>query len=364
MRFGPAGPIYYLTDGLGSVIALADSKGAMVGQFAYDAFGNSRGSSGAAAALPAGPGGDFRFQGAWLEAATGLYNFRAREYDPEVGRFLTRDPADPVLDEPERLNAYVFANSNPELYGDPTGWQFDLISLNVSLSIEGDLEGTEGALSQYTIDYMKSKVKGIMGELASKAFDLVMEQLTEEVEQTIAPGGGITRFFKAGRIFERYAQDALCGAGGPFGNILKQIWLEAKVSPQNGKPLSNGFNCSQLPNFRAGLINVLKGPIAPRPDFLFKQWPPLDQTSGHKGYLIGDIKLSLKAIYQKIVSNSTQWRAITQFAKYQNQQEYAPIVAFAALFGGSGGHDQDYWTKKLEQKAIQAGVIMFVLAAH
>ena len=42
MRFGPDGPIYYLPDGLGSVVALANAAGATVAQFAYDAFGNLR----------------------------------------------------------------------------------------------------------------------------------------------------------------------------------------------------------------------------------------------------------------------------------------------------------------------------------
>ena len=33
-------------------------------------------------------GGDFRFQGQWLESTTDLYHFRARYYEPESGRFV------------------------------------------------------------------------------------------------------------------------------------------------------------------------------------------------------------------------------------------------------------------------------------
>src|SRR5262249_49020666 len=150
----------------------------------------------------------------------------------------------PVLDEPERLNPYAFANSNPELFGDPAGWQFDLVSLNVSLGIDEILEGTEGAISEFTLNYFKSKARGILGEIAGKAFDLVLEQLTDSVEQAFGLPGGV---FQAGRTFEKYAQDALCSPAGPFSSILAQVWLEAKVST-SGQPVSDGFNGSQLPS--------------------------------------------------------------------------------------------------------------------
>ncbi|WP_377479960.1 MAG: RHS repeat-associated core domain-containing protein [Microcoleus anatoxicus] len=61
-------------------------------RFNYDSFGNLRNASGTAASLPGNAGGDFRFQGQWLDEATGLYNFRARYYDPETGRFMSYDP--------------------------------------------------------------------------------------------------------------------------------------------------------------------------------------------------------------------------------------------------------------------------------
>ncbi len=53
----------------------------------YDGFGNSRATNGPAPTIPTGAGGDFRFQGAWLEDGSGLYNMRAREYDTRLGRF-------------------------------------------------------------------------------------------------------------------------------------------------------------------------------------------------------------------------------------------------------------------------------------
>jgi hypothetical protein len=49
---------------------------------------------------------------------TALYYYRARHYDPKVGRFLQQDPLPP---RPEEMNAYVYVGSNPLRFKDPYG---------------------------------------------------------------------------------------------------------------------------------------------------------------------------------------------------------------------------------------------------
>lgn len=46
-----------------------------------------------------------------------LYCYRARTYDPKVGRFLQTDPLEP---RPEEMNAYVYVANNPANLIDPT----------------------------------------------------------------------------------------------------------------------------------------------------------------------------------------------------------------------------------------------------
>ena len=48
---------------------------------------------------------------------TGSYHYRARYYDPNVGRFTQEDPAG----ELGGLNLYAYAASNPLRFTDPTG---------------------------------------------------------------------------------------------------------------------------------------------------------------------------------------------------------------------------------------------------
>jgi RHS repeat-associated protein len=94
-------------DILGSVIAVSDEKGQPVAHHDFDAFGGL--------AEPVKPefANTVRFAGRPLDAATGLYDLRARFYDPRLGRFLTPDP---MLGDPARpltFHAYVYAGNNP-----------------------------------------------------------------------------------------------------------------------------------------------------------------------------------------------------------------------------------------------------------
>jgi len=55
-------------------------------------------------------------------AETGLYYYRARYYDPLIGRFIREDPAGWNAS----LNYYAYVNNNPVNFTDPTGfcvWQ-------------------------------------------------------------------------------------------------------------------------------------------------------------------------------------------------------------------------------------------------
>ena len=59
----------------------------------------------------------YLFQGRRLDEESGLYYFRNRYYDPEHGRFISRDP-EGFVDGP---NLYSFVNNNPINYVDLMG---------------------------------------------------------------------------------------------------------------------------------------------------------------------------------------------------------------------------------------------------
>jgi len=63
---------------------------------------------------------DYLFTGKEKDS-TGLHYFGARYYDPELGRFLTRDPVGGRTTVPQALNPYSYCLNNPLKYIDPDG---------------------------------------------------------------------------------------------------------------------------------------------------------------------------------------------------------------------------------------------------
>jgi RHS repeat-associated protein len=105
-----AGTHYYLTDGLGSTMALTDDTGAVVNTYDYDVFGAERASTGT-------QDNDFTFAGEEVDESTGLQYLRARYYDVETGRFASTDPLSPVTGP----NVYIYGLNQPTLFADPSG---------------------------------------------------------------------------------------------------------------------------------------------------------------------------------------------------------------------------------------------------
>ena len=102
---------FYHADGLGSITSLTDDPGGEVkGRYAYDSFGNLTSSTGTLA-------NNFRYTGREFDSETGLYYYRARYYDPEVGRFMSEDP----IGFSGGINFYRYVSNNPINFIDPFG---------------------------------------------------------------------------------------------------------------------------------------------------------------------------------------------------------------------------------------------------
>ncbi|MEQ4305106.1 RHS repeat-associated core domain-containing protein [Plantactinospora sp. B6F1] len=76
-------------------------------------FGNPRGP------VPPGWPGERGFVGGTVDG-TGLVQLGAREYDPDIGRFVSVDPLIDT-DDPQQLHGYAYANNSPVTFTDPDG---------------------------------------------------------------------------------------------------------------------------------------------------------------------------------------------------------------------------------------------------
>ncbi|MCM2349648.1 MAG: hypothetical protein NDI69_06480 [Bacteriovoracaceae bacterium] len=130
------GSYFYLKDDLGSIVDITDASGAVVQHYSYSSFGRIL-------AIKDGNGNDitgsplitpnFTYTGREIDSETGLYYYRARYYDPGLGRFLTEDPHPGRRASPKTFNSkYIYAANNPINLIDPTGRFFKLPRITLS----------------------------------------------------------------------------------------------------------------------------------------------------------------------------------------------------------------------------------------
>ena len=133
--------LYYVRDQLGSVIAVTDAVGKVLGATKYDAYGEVEASRGMQP--------DFGYAGMLRDSNSSLYLTQFREYDPVVGRWLSRDP----IGERGGENIYAYARSNPLFWTDPTGLAVTITIQRQGYSSTGNsMSGTITVTSDQTSD--------------------------------------------------------------------------------------------------------------------------------------------------------------------------------------------------------------------
>ena len=105
----------YHADKIGSIISVTNAVGEETDSITYDSFGALIDRTGDTHLR-------FGFTGEALDHESGLIYLRARYLDPQVGRFATQDQYQGDIALPVSANSYVYANSNPIKFTDPTGF--------------------------------------------------------------------------------------------------------------------------------------------------------------------------------------------------------------------------------------------------
>ncbi len=125
---------YYIYDGHGSTRLLTNEAGRITDRYAYDACGNLLKKEGDTE-------NDFLYTGEQYNANTGLYYLRARYMDPSIGTFISMDSYQGSLYDPVSLHKYLYANANPVMYTDPSG--YNAAGLVVRMEAENTLRASQ-----------------------------------------------------------------------------------------------------------------------------------------------------------------------------------------------------------------------------
>ncbi len=110
---GSGAQSYFLTDPLGSTVALADATGTAQTSYTYEPFGGTT-ASGASSTNP----NQFTGRENDSTGTLSIYNMRARYYSPSLQRFLTEDPIGFAGGGPD---LYSYVGNSPLDYADPLG---------------------------------------------------------------------------------------------------------------------------------------------------------------------------------------------------------------------------------------------------
>ncbi len=107
-----ANSAFYHADGNGNITAMVDGNQAIVAKYVYDPFGNTLAASGTLADV-----NTYRFSSQEYHQPSGLLLYLYRAYDPNLQRFISRDP----IEEEGGINLYGFVGNDPVDQLDPDG---------------------------------------------------------------------------------------------------------------------------------------------------------------------------------------------------------------------------------------------------
>jgi RHS repeat-associated protein len=207
-RIGNNAPLWYLYDGLGSVLGTIDQNGNLVQTRKYDVYGAVRASTG-------GSGTKHKFVGGLghpSEDETGLIYMRARYMDVVTGRFVSEDP------ERDGPNWFNYCSNNPVNFVDNTGTTLQPAALTFWLIGQSFAAVSLGFA--YFRDYNQAV---IFAGLAAIAFALAMiEAPTSKAFQYLSVALGVVMGGSAGLWAGAFSMAQAAGEGSksPFAAVV------------------------------------------------------------------------------------------------------------------------------------------------
>jgi RHS repeat-associated protein len=241
----PSDTYYFHFDATGNVIALTDSNGATVEMYRYSAFGSCQildpEGDQRSASLYRNP---YLFTARRYDEETGLYYYRARMYNPAIGRFLQTDP----IGYADGINWYTYCANNPIMLIDPSG----LCGQGSSNSLFGEVWKVwrkEGAwrqvYSNFIDEFNNALTLGIYDKQGWYTTPPTERRINEDwmgktgryAANTAAAAGAILTGVAAGEvIIGAISTDVVTG-----GNVTQEIATRASTTTlYHGGTLNNG----------------------------------------------------------------------------------------------------------------------------
>ena len=250
---------FFLHDGHGDVRALLNAAGAVATiagieqAFYYDAYGQLVNMTTDQA------GTTLLYSGEQTDALTGSQYLRARYYNPNSGQFNRLDDFFGNHQDPQSLHKYAYVHGDPIQGIDPTGLQFSVgglaVSIGIGVTIGGLVGAGVGAVRTGTISgtLRYAGYGAAIGGIAAAAIYLGAWGLARYV--TIPLRGGtrlqsglrtFSRFFNDPRTFQTISRNFFQGNAG--GRSLHHWLWPQRLGLSQGMQ-NAGYNLLNMPGF-------------------------------------------------------------------------------------------------------------------
>ncbi|MDH2431079.1 RHS repeat-associated core domain-containing protein [Pokkaliibacter sp. MBI-7] len=223
LQSSQAGSVTYVyTDHLGSPLVEANSAGVVIDSAEYGVYGNK-----VTGAVNAGPG----YAGHSYDPTLGLTYMRARYYDSDAGRFLSRDPIQPTHEgNLYSINRYAYANNNPYRFIDPKGqipldtiWDVANVIYDIARIGYGYVTNNSDMVSSATID------------LGADTTAAAVPYLPAGVTKILSAGAGLGKL--GSNVTQKAPVHHICtnkncisaASGGPWTPRFQEIFNKAGI---------------------------------------------------------------------------------------------------------------------------------------
>jgi len=209
---------FYLHDRLGSVRQMIYTSGSVKNRYTFEPFGEMFSSE-----KEETISNPFKFTGQYHDHEIDEYYLRARQYDPVIHRFTSRDPVRGKFKEPMTLHVYLYCLNDPINHTDPTG-NISIVGTAHSMLTSAVINAAIcGALGGSPSDMLRAGIAGGVGSgiragLSSFSSVGLISQL-------------LSKHQYAPRLFEMLARSGGAMVGTiiyRFGEPGSQTWNDAE----------------------------------------------------------------------------------------------------------------------------------------